>query len=196
MYKWIKKIHTYAGLLSFTAFVVWGITGIYAILLPPPGGQGAPEVSEQRQIAFAAPGNLDDPALARLILEVAEIPMATSPVNVHRDENHKLAFVVYTVNGRWDATYMDQEERILVEARRNDLWGFLSSMHAGHPRRGSPDLPARLWGFYNEFSTWAFLFMSLSGAYLWLATRPALPWAQVLAGSAAAFFVILWLITR
>ena len=45
MYEWVKKIHMYAGLLTFTAFVVWGVTGIHAVFLAPPGGYVPPENS-------------------------------------------------------------------------------------------------------------------------------------------------------
>lgn len=196
MYEWMKRIHTYAGLLSFTAFVVWGVTGIHAVFLPPPDKWRPPEISERREIPFQAPGNLDDRALALRILELANVPMATAPNNIRRDHQHNLVFVVYTVNGRWDVTYREREQRIALEARRNDLWDFISSMHAGHWRRGGTKLAARLWGLYNEFSTWAFLFMSISGAYLWLATRPRIRWAQWAAGSSIVLFVILWAATR
>ena len=45
MYHWMRKIHMYAGLLSFTALLVWGITGIHAVLLPSPGNWKQPPVS-------------------------------------------------------------------------------------------------------------------------------------------------------
>jgi hypothetical protein len=196
MYEWVKKIHMYAGLLSFMAFFVWGVTGIHAVFLPPPGGYQPPEVAAQREVPFEAPGDLDDKQLSQLLFEAADIPMSGGFYNVHRNEEGNLSFFVFTSNGRRDVTYLEDERRIRVEIRQNGLGDFLSSMHAGHSRRGAPDLPARLWGFYNEFSTWAFFFMSLSGIYLWVATRPRLPWAQMCIGSAAAVFVILWVTTR
>ena len=195
MYQWMKRIHTYAGLLSFTALVVWGLTGIRAVFLPVPGEWQPLKVSQQKEIRFEAPGNLDDRDLALRIFSIADIPMSNSPANIRRDEEQNLTFSAYTVNGRWDVTYQEREGLILIEGRRNNLWGFLSSMHAGHSRRGAPDLPARLWGYYIEFSTWAFLFMALSGIYLWLGTRPRLRWAQLLAGGTATLFLILWTIT-
>lgn len=196
MYRWMKRLHTYAGLLSFTAFLVWGIAGIHAVFLPPPGAWQPPPVVGRREILYQAPGNLDDRALAQQLVALAAIPLASRPANIRRDNQHNVSFEVYTVNGRWDLSYQEQAHKLVIEERRNDLWDFLSAMHAGHSRRGPPHLATRLWGVYNEFSTWAFFFMVLSGAYLWLATRPGMRWAQVVAGGSAALFVLLWVVTR
>jgi hypothetical protein len=196
IYEWTKKIHIWAGLLTFTAFVVWGITGIYAIFLPAPGQHQPPEISAETEFPFEAPGDLDDKQLAKRIFAAAELKMAGGHYNVHRDENQHLKFFVFTANGRRDVTYLEERKRVRVEFRRNNLGGFLSTMHTGHSRRGAPDLSARLWGYYNELSTWALLFMSLSGLYMWIATRPGLPWARICIGGAAVVSVILWVAVR
>jgi hypothetical protein len=196
MYEWVKKIHMYAGLLTFTAFVVWGITGVHAVFLPPPGGWKPPEVSGQREVRFEAPGDVDDKKLGELVFKAAALPMAGGYYNVHRDEEGNLAFLVYTAKGQRDVTYLEAQKSIRIQIRQGDLAGFLSSMHAGHSRRGAPDLSSKLWGYYNEFSTWAFFFMSLSGLYMWVVTRPRLPWAQLCIGGATAVFVLLWVVTR
>lgn len=196
MYDWMKKLHMWAGLLSFTAFIVWGVAGVEAVFLPPPEGYEPPEVSSEKEIPFDAPGGLDDKALARLIYETVKLPMAGGHYNIHRDDNQHLAFFVFTVNGRRDLTYLEEQKKIRIAYRQNELGGFLSSMHTGHSRRGPPDIPARFWGVYNEFSTWAFLFMSLSGVYLWIASRPGLPWARMCLGGAALLFIVLWVVTR
>jgi len=85
---------------------------------------------------------------------------------------------------------------VRIAQRRNSLFDFLSSMHTAHSGRGPSATPARLWGWYNELSTWAFLFMTVSGIYLWLATRPGLGWARLSAAATVALSVALWLATR
>ena len=196
MYEWVKKIHMYAGLLTFTAFVVWGVTGIHAVFLPPPDGYAPPEISSEREIPFRAPGHLNDIELAKHIFETVDIALAGGHYNVHRDEDLNPAFFVFTVNGRRDVTYIEEQGVVRIAHRRNDLVGFLSSMHASHSRRGPRAPAARLWGFYNEFSTWAFLFMTLSGVYMWLVTRPGLRWAQASAAALAALSIFLWVWNR
>ena len=59
LYEWVKKIHMYSGLLTFTAFVVWGVTGISAVFLPPPGQYTPPPVSSVHEIQFQGQANLD-----------------------------------------------------------------------------------------------------------------------------------------
>ena len=116
--------------------------------------------------------------------------------NVHRDDAGNLAFLAYSANGQRELTYLEKERRVRVVFRDSGLGDFLSSMHAGHSRRGAPDSSSRLWGYYNEFSTWAFLFMVLSGIYLWVATRPGMRWALILSGITIAATALLWVTTR
>jgi hypothetical protein len=196
MYEWMKKIHMYAGLLTFTAFVVWGITGVYAIFLPPPGGYQPPEVAETEERPFEAPGDMEDRDLAKHIYDTLNLSLAGGHYNIRRNDDGNLAFMVFTSNGRRDVTYLEEEKQVRIEYRNNDVAGFLSSMHTAHSRRGAPEFSVRLWAYFNEFSTWAFFFMSLSGLYMWIATRPGLPWAQICFGGATVAGVILWFVTR
>lgn len=196
MYEWMKKIHMYTGLLSFMAFVVWGVTGVHAVFLPGPGGYQPPQVAAEEEFPFEGPGDLDDKQLAQRIFDAVRPPMTDGYYNVHRNADGHLAFLSYGANGPRDFTYLEDQKLVRIAFRDNGLADFLSSMHASHSRRGPPELSARLWGYYNEFSTWAFLFMALSGVYMWVVTRPGLPWAQLCIGGAAVVGVILWVITR
>jgi len=196
MFKWMKKLHMYAGLLSFAALTVWGVAGIHGALLPPPGEYRPPEPSQSREIAYEAPGNLDDPELARIIFEELALPLGTDFYNIHRDDASNLAFYVFTVNGRRDVTYFEERQTVRVVYRQNPLAGFLSGMHTRHSRRTPPELAPRLWAYYNEISTWAFLFMTVSGVYMWIATRPGMRWAQLTFAGSALIFIALWVASR
>jgi len=122
--------------------------------------------------------------------------MAGGYYNVNRNDAGDLTFIAFSANGQRDFTYLEKEHRVRIEFRDGSLGDFLSVMHTGHSRRGPPDLSSRLWGYYNEFSTWAFLFMVLSGIYLWVATRPGMRWALILAGATATITLALWITTR
>ena len=76
-----------------------------------------------------------------------------------------------------------------------NIFGFLSTMHTAFSRRGPETQAARLWGYYNELAAWAFVFMTVSGLYLWLDTMPGMRWAQLLAASSIGFSIVLWLVT-
>lgn len=196
MYEWVKKIHMYAGLLSFMAFAVWGVAGIESAFLPPPGGYEPPDVSDRKEFPFESPGDLDDKEVGQRIFRASGVRMGGGVYNIHRNEQGNLAFFLFTWNGRRDFTYLEDQKLVRIEFRNNDMAGFLSSMHTAFSRRHPPELPAQLWGYYNELSTWAFLFMTVSGVYMWIATRPNLPWARICAAGAVAAGAILWVVVR
>jgi len=195
-FEWMKKIHMYAGLLTFTAFVVWGVTGVHAVFLEAPGEYKPPPVSSVREIPFKADGGLDDARLAKAIYEAVHIPLAGGRYNIHRDQQSNLAFNVFTINGGREVTFLEQAGIVRIEHRANSLLSYLSSMHTAFSRRHTLTASAVAWGIFNEFSTWAFLFMSISGVYLWIATRPGLRWAQLSLAGTVVLTVALWIVIR
>jgi hypothetical protein len=196
LYDWVKKIHMYSGLFTFTAFIVWGVTGIHAVFLAPPGEYKPPPVSSVHEIRYQAPGGLDDEQLAKAIFETIDIPLAGGRYNVHRDERLNLAFNVFTINGGREVTFLEEDGIVRVAHRGNSLWGYLSSMHTAHSRRHRLTPAAIAWGYFNEIATWAFLFMTFSGLYMWMVTRPGLRWAQVSLAGMTVMTLALWIAIR
>jgi len=196
LYEWTKKIHMYSGLLSFSALTIWGITGIHAVFLAPPGEYKPPPVSSLREIPFKAPGGLDDKQLAKAIYDSIAIPLAGGHYNVRRDEQSNLAFNVFTVNGGREVTFLEPAGIARVAYRSSSIWSFFSSMHTAHSRRHRLTPAVIAWGYFNEFSTWAFFFMTISGVYLWIALRPGLRWAQLSLAGMVLLTLILWLVIR
>jgi hypothetical protein len=196
LYEWTKKIHMYSGLLTFTAFVVWGVTGVHAVFLPPPGAFTPAPIANVREIPYQADGSLDDQELSKAIFEVIKIPLAGGRYNVHRDEDLNLAFNVFTINGGREVTFLEEQAVVKVAHRKNSMLSYLSSMHTAHSRRHQLTLAASAWGVFNEFSTWAFFFMTISGVYMWVVTRPGLRWAQISFWSMATLTLVLWVVIR
>lgn len=196
IYTWVQKIHMYAGLLTFMAFVIWGITGVHGGFTPPPGGFTPPPVSSVREMPYQADGSLDDKELAKAIFEMIDIPLAGGRYNIHRDDDLNLSFNVFTINGGRVVTFQEEEGIVRVEHRKNSLMSYLSSMHTAHSGRHRLMWAATAWGYYNEMSIWAFLFMTASGVYMWLATRPKMRWAQASFLGMAALSVALWIVIR
>jgi len=186
----------WAGLLSYTACVVWGITGIHAVFLPSPDQGKQPQPANIREFAWKAPANLDDKALSKEAAAASGLKTIGAPVLQRRDAEQNLRFALFSPSGRRDLTYFESTGILRVETRQNDIWGFLSASHAGSSRRGPPEISARIWGYYNEFAVWAFLLMTFSGIYLWLATRPKMVWTWATFGLAATIFAALWWGTR
>ena len=199
MYKWMKKLHMYAGLLSFVALVIWGITGLHAVFLPSPGNYAPPEISSTREIPITPPadaGEMSDRDLANAINDQVEMPLRGGHYNIHRDDQGNLVFFIFTWNGRRDITYHEDRKVAEIAWRKNGVTSFLGSMHTAHSRRHPNVTPAQAWAYYNELSTWAFFFMTISGVYLWAITRPNLNWARWTVGVSVVFGAILWFATR
>jgi len=196
LYEWVKKIHMYSGLLTFLAFVVWGVTGIHAVFLAPPGQYKPPPVSSVREIPYEAEGGLDDQQLSTAIYQAIKIPLAGGRYNVHRDNQSNLAFNVFTINGGREVTFLEEKGIVRVAHRANGLLDYLSSMHTAYSRRHRLTPAAIAWGYFNEIATWAFLFMTFSGVYMWLVTRPRLLWAQLSFGAMAVLTAALWIAIR
>ena len=196
MYRWVQRIHMYAGLLTFTAFVVWGVAGIESVFLPAPGEWAPPEVAETVEVPFEAPGDLDDKALAERIKQALAPPMTGNPALVARNADGNLEFKLFSPNGRRDVVYLEDRDAVRMENRRVGLPGYLSWMHAASRRRSPDAAAAKAWGLYNEISLWAFVFMTFSGVYLWLATRSRMRWAWWTSAAGAAVFAALWFAVR
>jgi hypothetical protein len=193
----IKKIHVYLGLLSFSILLVYGIAGLLATLEPPPAGRPRPGVSARFE-DFTVPPNLTDKQVADLVYERLRLPL-TGPVPnyaLKRDSANNLTFSFYTVNGIHTLTVLEQESRLRVETHRNSIWRYFDNLHTTTLGDAAPDLRVRLWAYYNEFAIWTLIALSLSGVYLWSASRPRLRAAQLSLLLGGGAFVLLYALTR
>jgi uncharacterized iron-regulated membrane protein len=194
MYKWMKKLHMYAGLLSFMAFCVWGVAGIVATMSPAPGTR-KPPTPEIRYVDFRVPQDLDDQQMAERMLAAVDPPFAVQ-AKPQRDDEGRLFVNFFTPNGRRRYILLEGENRIQVERIFAPFPAFLNAMHVQTWNHSQPATAIKLWAGYNEFSLWAMLFMTVSGLYLWIATRPGLRWTQWTLAAGTLFFVVLYLSLR
>ena len=194
----IKPIHSYSGLLSFTALVIFGLIGIAATLLPPPGQRPKPERTVQA-LTLEIPGDLDDRELADHIQAWLNLPL-TGPAPdwaLRRDSEHNLRFRLPTPAYAYDVTVFEGENRIVVEKVPFDHWQYLFHLHEMTPSRSQPDLRTLCWAYYMEFNVWALLLMGLSGLYLWLSSnRRKMLWAQASFLGGTLAFAVFYLLLR
>jgi hypothetical protein len=115
---------------------------------------------------------------------------------VHRDAQNHVGFTVYSGNGPRIVTLLESERQVRIEYRRNHIWHFFENIHGLTPREAMADPRERLWSWYNEFAIWALIFMSVSGVWLWLASRPGYRWAQISFAGGAGAFLLLYALTR
>jgi hypothetical protein len=193
----IKKIHMYLGLLSFSILVVFGIAGLRATILPRFQDRPKPEASVHFE-SFTAPDNLTDKQVADRVWEHLKVPLSAPapPFAIRRNGDNDLGFGFYTPAGVTRVTVLEKEDRLRIESVRNTFWAYLSNLHATTIRAASPDWRVRMWTWYNEFSIWTLLGMSLSGLYLWLSSRPRYRPAQFCFVLGSGCFIVLYLLMR
>lgn len=189
---WIKRLHTWFGLVNFVIVLIFGITGLLATARKP-GAQRQPEAVVTETTYRPAAGAIADRDVAEDIRRQLAIPAAG--FNFRRDDGNNLVANYYTPSGPRRIVFFEKENRLRIESRRNSTWQFFSVLHETLPREAE-DTRVRLWGYYTELSIWSLIGMTLSGLWLWLASRPGLRWAQLTFLAGAGAFAVLWMISK
>jgi hypothetical protein len=185
----------YAGLFTFTALMVYGVSGLMDSSLPAWSQRQAPPATE-RNVAFDIPGGLSDKEVADVVYAYLDMPL-TGPAqdySMRRDAEHHLVLSFYTVNGVRTVTVLEAERQLKVVTAQGGMVSFVTGMHGSRMMYASPRFLTVAWAVYNEAGLWSLGFMALSGTILWLSTRPRFVWARVafVAGN-CAFIAVYWL---
>jgi len=190
----IRKLHIYAGLLTFVNFTVYGIVGLSAsyLLRSHPG----PVVVSYEN--FTVKPNLTDRQVAEQICARLHLSLAT-PVNsfaIQHDAAKNLFLDFRHANGRHQVTVLEKEGRIRVEAMRNSLWLYLFTLHETTAAFHSGDWRMQFWADYNEFAMWCFLLMIASGFAMFLLVRARSSLAQISLAVGCCAFAVVYFLTR
>src|SRR4029453_13744002 len=112
---------------------------------------------------FTVPAGLDDKAVADRVYEFLKVPLSLSipAPAVKRDGNNNLALDFYGANGMRRAIVLEKENRIPIESRRVPPANFRNAPHPTTMNPRMPDSPIRYWTYYNEFSIWSLIGMSI-----------------------------------
>ena len=181
----IKKLHIYCGLLSLSQLMVYGIAGLTASLQP--ALERPKPVRSVRFVPFTPSPLSTDKQVADQVYIKLNLPLARPMPDwflKHTPEND-LQLDFYTINGIFRVIVLEKEQRLKIEEIRNNISLFLEDLHAGTARESEIRL-LRIWGLYNEFAMFSLIGLSVSGAFLWLSSRPKLRWAAVCAATSFA----------
>jgi len=195
MHDMLRKIHMYLGLLSWSSLIVFGIAGLTATLHSPSDSRPTPAV---RMEEFAAAPNSTDAEVGDAIWKKLAVPFASPPGkwSYRRDSENHLVVRFWSPNGVVDATVLEKEGRLRIEAERNSLAQAMNNLHAMTTNADNPGWAIRLWGIYNEFAIWTLIAMALTGVALWLTSRPRYRPAQVAFLSTCVLFAVLYYVMR
>lgn len=190
----VRKLHIYAGLLTFVNLTVYGIVGLSAVYLLSSHPQ-APVVSYQ---SFTVQPNLTDREVAEQICSRLNLTLAT-PVNrfaIQHDVANNLFLDFRHANGRHQVTVLEKEGRIRIEATRNSLWLYLYTLHETTAAFHSGDWRMQFWADYNEFAMWCLIAMILSGIAMFMTSRWRNRLAQISLAAGCCVFAALYFWTR
>ena len=192
----IRKIHIYAGLLSFSHLIVYGIAGLAATAQ---NQLERPKIPRSvRYVPFTAPPSATDKQVAAEVYRTLQLTLARPIPDwfLRRNPENNLLLDFYNMNGIRRVVVLEQENRLRIEEIRNSLSIFLEDVHAATPaEREAPNL-VRIWAAWNEFAMWCLIAFCVSGIYLWLATQPRFYWAYVVCGSGLTAFAVLYQLIR
>lgn len=194
MRKLIRKIHMYAGLLSFTALIVYGVSGLYTTSQPSWGERPYPDTTF-REVPFVVPEDATDKQVADAVYHALDMPL-TGPLwdwAIKRDDDQNLFLNFYTINGFRKVTVLEGEGLLRIESSRTNLAQFLNGAHSTTLQWASPRFLVQAWAWYNEVAIWALMLMASSGVALWLLTRPKyVPALAAFAFGNGVFLALYW----
>ena len=192
----ILKIHIYAGLLSFSHLVIYGIAGLVATVQT---SLERPKIARNlRFVPFTVQANLTDKQVADQVWHHLNLPLTRPVPNwfLQRTPQGDLLLDFYNINGIRRVVVLEREQRLRIEDIRNSTAIFLEDVHAATTGdREAPPL-IHVWAVWNEFAMWSLLAFCVSGVYLWLAARPPGVWAYACLGVGTAAFAILYVAMR
>jgi uncharacterized iron-regulated membrane protein len=188
----IRKIHIYAGLLTFTQLLIYGLAGVISTFQPSLERSKTPYAT--RYEAFTAPASASDKEVAERYFQHLKLPL-TRPVPgwfIKRTAENNLLLDFYNINGIYRVVVLEKEGRLRIENIRNNGWLFLEDIHASTLGDGEAPRIMRLWAVWNEIGLWSLLGFCISGAWLWLSSRPRFAWAWAALGCGFFALVSLW----
>ena len=186
----IVKLHIYAGLLTFSQLVIYGIAG-----LPPRFNRRSSVqklVSTIRYVPSRPPVR-HRPAGRGRSLRTLHLPTRPMPGwFLRRTPENDLLLDFYNINGIWRVVVLEREHRLRIQQIDNRFSLFLGDVHAITTGDDAAPRVIRVWAIYNELAMWCLLAFSGSGVYLWLSAQPRAWWAWGLLATGTATFAALW----
>jgi hypothetical protein len=192
----VLKLHIYAGLLTFSQLMLYGIAGLAATAQTAAERPKVPHTV--RYVPFTVNPGATDKQVADDIFNALRLPL-TRPMPgwfLRRTPENDLLLDFYNINGIWRVVVLERERQLRIEEIRNSLGLFLGDMHAVTPGDAEAPRLVRVWAFYNEFAMWCLLAFCLSGVYLWMTAQARSWWAWASLATGTVSFVVMWMAFR
>jgi hypothetical protein len=192
----VLKLHIYAGLLTFSQLMLYGVAGLVATAQT---ALERPKIAQAvRHVPFTVKPGATDRQVADDVYATLRLPL-TRPMPgwfLRRTPENDLLLDFYNINGIWRVVVLEREGRLRIEEIRNSLGLFLGDTHA--ITTGDTEAPrlVRVWAIYNEFAMWCLLAFCVSGVYLWLTAQARSWWTWASLATGTASFTLMWMAFR
>ena len=186
----LKRVHTYAGLLTFVNLAVYGLVGLSVTFLREPGSP-APVISYQN---FSMQPNLTDRQAAERVRSQLTLYLANAGIEHDADNNLVLDF--RDANGSHRVTVLEKESRLRIETIRDSFGIYVDILHGRTASFHAGDWRVRLWSDYNEFAMWCLLTMIASGLAMFVAVRARSRLALISLSAGSCLFAALYFWSR
>lgn len=192
----VRKVHIYAGLLVFSQFLIYGIAGIAATVQPSYERPKIPHTT--RMVPFEVRPDETDLQVGNRVFDTLKPPMAHRIPQwaLRRSPEGHLELNYYNINGIVRATVLEQQKQLRVESIRNSTVLFFEDIHAGTARGENQPALMAAWGWWNEVAMWTLIGFLVTGAWLWLGTRPRVIWTWAALVAGCAIFAGFWVVLR
>ena len=192
----IIKLHIYAGLLTFTQLMIFGLAGLAATVQSAAERPKDPQTV--RHQTFRPPAGASDREVADIVYRELKLPLTRPMPNfaIKRNADNNLQLDFYNINGIYRVVVLERDGMLSIEEIRNGLPLFLGDLHATTTGDAEAPLLMRIWGIYNEVAMWFLLAFVVSGVYLWLSAQARTWWAWGSLAAGVCGFAALWMAFR
>jgi hypothetical protein len=162
----IRKVHTYAGLLTLINLLVYALAGFYGAV----HGKNLGETRVEYRSFTAAPDETGRQTAERVVALLG-LTLATPvlPAAFQQDPSGDLLLDFYHANGRDRVTVLRDRNLLRIESARTSFARYADVLHLTTGVFRSGDRRLQWWAYYNEFALWCFVVMLASST--WLAVR-------------------------
>jgi hypothetical protein len=191
----VLKLHIYAGLLSFTQLLIYGVAGLAATVEERPRPK---TFISSRDVPYTPPASKTDKEVADDVYRLLALPL-TRPMPlfaIKRNEANELQLDFYNINGIHRVTVLERARTLRIEDVHNGPGTFLNDLHGVTLNDDEAPRLVRVWGYYNAFAMWCLLGFCASGVYLWLTAQARSWWAWTSLAAGTLTMASLWIAFR